>query len=45
MSPNPQIVGTDTTVAEGAGTMAENDIGAAPICNSESRLQGMLTDR
>ena len=45
MNPNPEIISTDLTVADAAKKMAEKGIGAAPICNSEGRLEGMLTDR
>jgi CBS domain-containing protein len=45
MQPNPEILKTDTSVAEAARTMAQKGIGAAPICNTEGRLEGMLTDR
>jgi CBS domain-containing protein len=45
MSPNPEILSIDTTVAEAARKMAQEDLGAAPVCNSEGRLQGMITDR
>jgi len=45
MTPTAEIIDIDATFAEAAQTMASNDIGAMPICNSEHRLQGMLTDR
>jgi len=45
MTPNPEIVSIDVSVAEAAKTMAQKNIGAATICNTEGRLQGMLTDR
>ena len=45
MTPNPEIVSMDATVADAAKTMAQKNIGAAPICNTEGRLQGLLTDR
>ncbi len=45
MQPQPEIMSIDTTIAQAARTMAEKDLGAVPICNSEGRLEGMLTDR
>ena len=45
MNPEPEIISTDATAAEAAKKMAERDLGAVPICNSEGRLQGIITDR
>lgn len=45
MTADPRWVDIDLTVAEAARMMAEDDIGALPVCNGEGRLQGMITDR
>jgi CBS domain-containing protein len=45
MSKEVQIAKLDETVADAARKLAENDVGVLPICNSERRLQGMVTDR
>src|SRR4051812_8292955 len=45
MTPAAQVIDLSDTIESAAKLMAENDIGALPICNSEKRLQGMLTDR
>jgi CBS domain-containing protein len=44
MSPDPVVIGPDTTLKEAAGKMREIDSGVMPIGDSE-RLVGMLTDR
>ena len=45
MTEGAEIVDIRDTVEVAAQKMADLDIGAIPICNSEGRLQGMLTDR
>ena len=45
MTPGATFVDVDLTVAEAASRMASEDFGALPICNSEGRLQGVITDR
>jgi CBS domain-containing protein len=45
MTPGAQHISMEATIVEAAETMADDDIGALPICNADRRLQGMLTDR
>jgi len=45
MTKDPQIVGTDASVQDIARQLADQDIGAVMVCNSEKRLQGVVTDR
>jgi CBS domain-containing protein len=45
MTPGADHIDMNATVAEAAEKMAQNDFGALPICNTEGRLQGMVTDR
>ena len=45
MITGPICCADDTTVAEAARTMADNDIGALPVCDSEGRLRAVITDR
>jgi len=45
MSGGVELIGMDTTIEDAARKMAANDIGVLPICNTEGRLEGMLTDR
>jgi CBS domain-containing protein len=45
MSGGVEFIGLDATIEDAARTLAANDIGVLPICNTEGRLQGMLTDR
>ena len=45
MTPDAEYIDVSATVAEAAEKMARNDFGALPICNTEGRLQGMVTDR
>ena len=35
----------DATAADAARKMAAEDIGAIPVCNTEGRLSGVITDR
>jgi CBS domain-containing protein len=45
MTTDAEYIDESATVAEAAEKMAQNDFGALPICNTEGRLQGMVTDR
>jgi CBS domain-containing protein len=45
MTPGAAYVDGDTTVAEAAKKMAQDDFGALPVCSTEGKLQGMVTDR
>lgn len=45
MTPGADSLNVDTTIAEAAEELARNDVGAMPVCNSDGRLQGMVTDR
>jgi len=44
MTSEVQIVRPDDTLQDAAAMMAEQDVGALPVCDG-SRLQGMITDR
>ena len=43
MTRHVRVIGPDQTLAEAARGMAESDVGALPVANSE-RLVGMITD-
>ena len=45
MTPECTCVGEDDTVLDAAKRLAELDVGAMPICGSDDRLKGMITDR
>ena len=45
MTAGATFVDADLTVAEAASRMASEDFGALPVCSSEGRLQGVITDR
>lgn len=45
MSTDVQVAKLDETIADAARKLAERDVGVLPICNTERRLQGMVTDR
>lgn len=45
MTSDPIWIDVDLTALEAARIMAEDDIGALPVCNRQGRLQGMVTDR
>jgi CBS domain-containing protein len=45
MTPNPTCVRTSDTVLDAARRMAEESVGALPVCGEDNRLKGMLTDR
>ncbi|MEU4353191.1 CBS domain-containing protein [Streptomyces virginiae] len=43
--PEPECIDAESTVLEAAQKMARLDIGALPICGTDHKLKGMLTDR
>jgi len=45
MTPDVTCVGEQQTLADAAKKMAELNVGSLPICGSDDRLKGMLTDR
>lgn len=45
MSERPRWLTGDATVAEASRLMAEEGIGALPVCNGDHHLTGMVTDR
>ena len=45
MTPDPTCVKEDETLVDAARKMRDLDDGALPICGSDDRLKGMLTDR
>jgi CBS domain-containing protein len=45
MTPDATFCPEDTTAADAARRMAQEDIGALPVCNAEGRLAGVVTDR
>ncbi|HEX6390088.1 MAG TPA: CBS domain-containing protein [Solirubrobacteraceae bacterium] len=45
MSESVDFISEDDTARDVARKLAENDIGAAPICGSDGRLKGVVTDR
>jgi CBS domain-containing protein len=45
MTPECTCVGEDDTVLDAAKRLAELDVGSMPICGSDDRLKGMITDR
>jgi CBS domain-containing protein len=45
MTRGAECVQEDQTVLEAAKRLAELDVGAMPICGTDNRLKGMLTDR
>ena len=45
MSPDPTCVQEDESLVEAAKKMADLDVGSLPICGTDERLKGMLTDR
>ena len=45
MTPECTCVGENDTVLDAAKRLAELDVGAMPICGSDDRLKGMVTDR
>ncbi|RKR91849.1 CBS domain protein [Micromonospora pisi] len=45
MTPGTTCIGEDDDMLTAARRMAELGIGSMPICGSDNRLKGMLTDR
>lgn len=45
MTPDPECVREDDTVAEAARKLAELDVGSTPICGEDDSLKGIVTDR
>jgi CBS domain-containing protein len=45
MTADPTFCADDATAADAARQMAEQDIGALPVCNADGRLAGVITDR
>jgi CBS domain-containing protein len=45
MTPDPDFVDTDATVLDAAKKLAEGDYGALPVCGTDGRLKGVVTDR
>ena len=45
MSTNVVTVPPDFSVADAAKTMEHRDIGILPVCSTDGRIQGVLTDR
>ncbi|WP_369779907.1 CBS domain-containing protein [Streptomyces sp. R33] len=45
MTPEPECIDAGSTVLEAARKLARLDVGALPICGTDHKLKGMLTDR
>jgi CBS domain-containing protein len=45
MTADVTCVGENESLADAARTMRELDVGVLPICGTDNRLQGMLSDR
>jgi CBS domain-containing protein len=45
MTPDATCVGETETVLDAARKMADLGVGSLPICGTDNRLKGMLTDR
>ncbi len=45
MTPDATYCPDDTTAADAARRMADDGIGAVPVCDAEGRLAGVVTDR
>ncbi|MFF3247038.1 CBS domain-containing protein [Streptomyces sp. NPDC002870] len=45
MTAGAECIGAQETVLEAAKKMTEMGVGALPICGTDERLKGMLTDR
>ncbi|UNO38839.1 CBS domain-containing protein [Streptomyces sp. MST-110588] len=45
MTPSAECIGAEDTVQEAARRMTELGVGALPICGTDNRLKGVLTDR
>jgi CBS domain-containing protein len=45
MTADPTFCADSATVADAARQMADDDIGALPVCGADGRLAGVVTDR
>ena len=45
MTPDATFCPDDTTAADAARRMADDGIGAVPVCDADGRLAGVVTDR
>jgi CBS domain-containing protein len=45
MTPGAECIGADESVQQAAEKMTELGVGALPICGTDERLKGVLTDR
>ena len=45
MTERAECIDADRTVGDAARKMAELDVGVLPICGSDDRLKGVITDR
>ena len=45
MTTDVESIGEDATALEAAQKMKQLDVGALPICGTDERLKGMITDR
>jgi CBS domain-containing protein len=45
MTPDATLCPEDTTAADAARLMADEGIGAVPVCDADGRLSGVVTDR
>ena len=45
MTADPAFCDKDVTVEQAARQMADQDVGALPVCSAEGRLAGVVTDR
>jgi CBS domain-containing protein len=45
MTPHAECVNADETILDAAEKMARLDVGSLPICGTDNRLKGMITDR
>lgn len=45
MTPNAQCIGENETLLDAARMMRDLEVGAVPICGTDNKLKGMITDR
>jgi CBS domain-containing protein len=45
MTPDPRYCPADATAADAAKLMADDDLGALPVCDADGKLTGVITDR
>src|ERR687893_2760081 len=45
MTGGAECIGENDTILDAAKRLAELNVGAMPICGSDNRLKGMVTDR